>query len=90
MYTAVIPVRKGSRRLKNKNILKFGDSNLLEYKVKQLLKVSLITNIVVSSDCAFMLSIADMCGVKKHKVAIDYLSLDQVSCVGGTWMTKSK
>jgi len=72
MYTAVIPVRKGSRRLKNKNISKFGDSNLLEYKVKQLLKVSLITNIVVSSDCDFMLSIADMCGVKKHKRAAEY------------------
>lgn len=28
-------------------------------------------------------------GINKD-VAIDYLSLDQVSCVGGTWMTKSK
>jgi len=72
MFTAVIPVRKGSRRLKNKNIASFGDSNLLEYKINQLKKVKYITNIVVSSDCDFMLSIAELCGVTVHKRALEY------------------
>jgi N-acylneuraminate cytidylyltransferase len=32
--TAIIPVRAGSRRLKNKNILQFGDTNLLIRKIR--------------------------------------------------------
>ena len=31
--TAVIPVRKGSMRCKNKNIRNFGDTNLLKFKI---------------------------------------------------------
>ena len=54
-YTAVIPVRAGSRRLKNKNISKFANSNLLENKIDILKKVNLIDNIVVSSDSDLML-----------------------------------
>lgn len=33
-YTAIIPVRAGLRRLPNKNILPFGDSNLLINKIR--------------------------------------------------------
>lgn len=39
IITAVIPARAGSRRLKNKNILPFADSNLLIHKIRQLKKV---------------------------------------------------
>ena len=38
---AVIPVRKGSERVKNKNIKKFGDSSLLENKIKTLKKTKI-------------------------------------------------
>ena len=38
-YTAVIPVRAGSRRLKDKNIAKFANSNLLENKIDILKKL---------------------------------------------------
>ena len=34
--TAVVAVRKGSQRIPNKNITPFGDSNLLEMKLKVL------------------------------------------------------
>jgi N-acylneuraminate cytidylyltransferase len=37
--TAIIPVREGSRRLKNKNIAPFAGSNLLVNKIKQLKEV---------------------------------------------------
>ena len=47
-FTAVIPVREGSRRLKNKNIAPFAGTNLLINKIEQLKKVSEIDNIVVS------------------------------------------
>lgn len=56
--TAVIPVRAGSRRLKNKNILPFGESNLLVHKIRQLKKVPEINSIVVSSDSKEMLNMA--------------------------------
>ena len=65
--TAVIPVRKGSVRVKNKNVKPFAGSNLLEIKIKSLQEISLIEKIVVSSDCEYMLSIADSLGVHTHK-----------------------
>ena len=70
MITALIPVRKGSQRVKNKNIKPFGDSSLLEIKIKSLLKLkkwNKIEEIIVSSDCDEMLLIADNLGVKTHK-----------------------
>ena len=62
---AVIPVRAGSRRLKNKNILPFGDSNLLVHKIRQLKKVEGI-EVVVSSDSPEMLRMAEAEGVGIH------------------------
>lgn len=56
--TAVIPVRAGSKRLPNKNILPFGDSNLLIHKIRQLKQVKGLDTIVVSSDSPEMLNMA--------------------------------
>lgn len=56
--TAVIPVRKGSKRLENKNILKFADSNLLVHKIRQLKQIAEIDEIVVSTDCEHMIEMA--------------------------------
>jgi len=57
--TGVIPVRAGSRRLPNKNILPFGDSNLLVHKIRQLRHVKGLDRIVVSSDSDMMLEMAE-------------------------------
>lgn len=72
IITAVIPVRAGSRRLPNKNILPFGDSNLLVHKIRQLKQVDLIDKIYVSSDSDLMLDMAKEEGVFTHKRAIEY------------------
>jgi N-acylneuraminate cytidylyltransferase len=72
MVTAIIPVRAGSRRLKNKNIMPFANGNLLTYKIGQLKTVASIDAIVVSSDSDEMLQMAKDCGVKIHKRAIEY------------------
>lgn len=64
--TAVIPVRKGSQRVKNKNIKPFANSNLLSIKIKRLQEVDLIDKIIVSSDCPEMLSLAREAGVEVH------------------------
>lgn len=71
-YTALIPVRAGSRRLPNKNILPFGDSNLLVHKIRQLKKIPLLDEIIVSSDSEEMLEMARQEGVGTHKRAIEY------------------
>lgn len=70
--TAIIPVRAGSKRLKNKNILPFGNSNLLVHKIRQLKQVENIDKIVVSSDSDEMLNMAIDEGVEIHKRAIEY------------------
>lgn len=70
--TAVIPVRAGSRRLKNKNVAPFAGTNLLLNKIEQLKKVPEINQIVVSSDSDLMLEMAEKAGVLIHKRAPEY------------------
>ena len=48
---AMVPVRAGSTRVTDKNTRPFGDTNLLQLKLKLLKKVDSITQIVVSTDC---------------------------------------
>lgn len=48
--TAIIPAKGISSRLPNKNILPFGDSNLLIHKIRQLKQVERIGEIIVSSE----------------------------------------
>lgn len=71
-YTAIIPVRAGSRRLTDKNIAPFGESNLLINKIEQLKKIKKINQIVVSSDSEIMLAMARKARVLIHKRAIEY------------------
>lgn len=68
--TAIVPVRKGSQRVKNKNIKPFAGSSLLELKVKKLLslkKYGKIDEIVVTSDSEEMLELASKYDVLTHK-----------------------
>jgi CMP-N-acetylneuraminic acid synthetase len=65
--TAVIPVRQGSVRVKNKNLKPFANSNLLEIKINQLKNINMIDRIIVSSDCEKMLNIANNLGVQTHR-----------------------
>ena len=70
--TAIIPVRAGSTRLKNKNIAPFAGTNLLINKIHQLQQVKEITHIVVSSDSDLMLEMAKKAGADIHKRAPEY------------------
>tara|TARA_B100000029_G_C17472475_1_gene922476 strand:- start:460 stop:1125 length:666 start_codon:yes stop_codon:yes gene_type:complete len=47
---AVVPVRKGSQRVKNKNFKPFAGKNLLIHKVEMLKKISMIEEIIINSD----------------------------------------
>lgn len=70
--TAIIPVRAGSTRLKNKNVAPFAGTNLLVNKINQLKEVKEITRIVVSSDSDMMLAMAKAAGAETHKRALEY------------------
>ena len=63
--TVVVPVRKGSQRVKNKNFKPFADSNLLKVKLDVLKQVDVIDDIVVNTDSNIALQIADEYAVSK-------------------------
>lgn len=67
---ALIPVRSGSQRVKNKNIRPFANSSLLEIKIKQMLRIKslgLIEDVVVNSNCDEMLELAKSLGASVVK-----------------------
>ena len=63
---AIVPVRKDSERVTNKNIRSFANSTLLEIKINQLKRIGLFDQIIVSSDCANMLNVSRLLGVDTH------------------------
>lgn len=64
--TFVIAVRKGSQRIKNKNIRKFADTSLLKIKLDQIRKSFKKSKILFSSDCTKSIKIA-----KKYNCTIN-------------------
>ena len=74
MITAVVAVRAGSQRVKNKNIRKFANTNLLELKLNVLKKVNNLDKIIVNSDCDKMIEVALRHGVEAHKRQAYYAS----------------
>ena len=58
IFNALIAVRKGSQRIKDKNIKQFSASSLLEIKVRQAIENNSINEVFVSSDCKRMLQLA--------------------------------
>ncbi len=64
---ALIPVRSGSKRVTNKNIRPFANSNLLAIKIEQLKRIKELDGIVVNSNDDTMLDIAKQHGVEVVK-----------------------
>ncbi|MCG3670049.1 hypothetical protein L5F33_07245 [Aliarcobacter butzleri] len=62
----VIPVRLGSSRVKEKAILPFADTNLLEWKIRQLKEVISEKNIFISTESDKLKEIALKNGVQIH------------------------
>ena len=56
--TAVVPVRKNSQRVKNKNFKNFNNKNLLIYKIEKLKKIKLFDQIIVNTDSNEAIKIA--------------------------------
>lgn len=68
--TAVIPIRSGSQRVKDKNLRAFADTNLMELKIKNLLQVPELTSIVVNANSELAIEIVNKSyreGVTTHR-----------------------
>ena len=65
--TAIVPVRQGSQRIKNKNFKDFAGKNLLRIKLEVLKKIDIIDSIVVNTDSEEALSMADEFEVEKFR-----------------------
>ena len=80
--SALVAVRKNSRRIVGKNIRPFAGSSLLEIKISQLLRMPEIDEVCVSSDCATMVSMAEKMGargiIRESKFASDKVPMNQV------------
>ena len=64
---AVIPIRKGSQRVQNKNIRPFGDTTLLENKIKVLKEAGIFDDIIVNTDSEEAIEMARASGVSWHR-----------------------
>ena len=73
--TAVIPCRKGSTRCKNKNIRKWGNTNLLQNKIDILKGCEYIDEIVVNTNDDKAIKIA-----KENKIS--YVKRSEDLCIG--------
>lgn len=73
--TAVIPCRKGSTRCKNKNIRKWGNTNLIQNKIDILKKSKYIHKIIVNTNDEEAINIA-----KKNNVL--YYKRSEDLCIG--------
>ena len=72
--STVLTVRKGSERVKNKNLKPFYQKNLLAYKIETLLKVKSIKKIIVNTDSEEAIKIANEYGVSYHRREAYYAS----------------
>jgi CMP-N-acetylneuraminic acid synthetase len=65
MIIAIIPARKNSKRIKNKNIKKFNNKPMIYWTISKLKKFKIINKILVTSDSDIILKKA-----KKYKADI--------------------
>ena len=78
---AINPARKGSKRLKNKNIFLLNKSPLIEYTIMAAKKSNFIDKIIVSTDSKKILSIANKNGIKVNKLRPKKLSEDNTPTI---------
>ena len=79
---AIIPARKGSKGIPNKNIRLLNGKPMIAYVIENALKSKFITDIIVSSDSKEIKCIADCLGAtykeRDEKLCTDDITLDKV------------
>lgn len=71
---AIIPVRKGSQRVPNKNFKPFANKSLLQIKIESLLQVPEIDEIVINTDSEIAIEMAKKYNIKYHRRESYYAS----------------
>lgn len=64
--TAVIPVRQGSQRVKNKNFKPFAGKSLLEHKIETVKKLP-VDDIIINTDSDYAIELAKKLNISYHK-----------------------
>lgn len=72
--TAVIPIRKGSQRVTDKNLRKFANKTLLKLKIETLKNIFSIDEIIVNTDSEEAIEIAQEYHVNYHRRSAYYAS----------------
>ena len=60
----IIPARKGSKRIKNKNIINFLGKPMIYYSIKAAQKSKIFSKIIVSTDCKKIANISKKYGAE--------------------------
>ena len=79
MNICIIPARKGSQRIKKKNIKIFNGKPIIYYPIKMLVESNFFDEIIISSDCKKTINIAKKLGAKSYFVRPKYLSGSKVT-----------
>lgn len=75
----LIPARSGSRRLKDKNILKVGKKELIYFTISQALKIKDIDHVIVSTDSQKYANISKKYGASVYYIRPKNISKDHSS-----------
>jgi pseudaminic acid cytidylyltransferase len=78
---ALITARKGSRRIKNKNIKKLDGKPVISYAIKTAKKSKIFQIIVVSTDCKKIAKISQKYGAKVFFLRPKYLSKNNIGTI---------
>jgi pseudaminic acid cytidylyltransferase len=82
MNLAIIPARKSSKRIKNKNIIDFFGEPIIAKTIKLIKNTNLFTKIIVTSDSKKILNISKKYGaeiyLRKKKLAGDKIPISNV------------
>lgn len=80
-FLAIVPARKGSKRLPNKNIKELNNKPLIAYTIEASLKCKYITKTVVSTDCENIKRISLNYGAEVPFLRPNELSLDETKSI---------
>tara|TARA_E500000178_G_C16913455_1_gene703771 strand:- start:359 stop:1048 length:690 start_codon:yes stop_codon:yes gene_type:complete len=83
MIIAIIPARKGSKRIKNKNIKIFYNKPIIYYSIKTAINSKIFDKVFVSTDCSKIANISRKYGaevpfLRDEKLSDDYTVTSEV------------
>ena len=79
--TALIPARKGSKGIKKKNIKEFCGKPLIQWTLNSALESKYIDQVIVSTDCDQIASLAVKSGAKVPYIRPPNLSSDTANMI---------